>query len=99
MGAVRHLVARRGVINQDQIEIGGEGHLAAAEASHADYCERASGHPPMPPRELRLHGWQQRHERGFSDVGERPASCRAVEGTAKQLNTDLKAALTGPAAQ
>ena len=53
----------------------------------------------MPARELGFDPRQQRGKRGFRDIGEhRPGLC-AVEGTAQQLDPDLKPSFTGPASQ
>ena len=97
--AVGSLAAGRDVIDQDQIQIGGEGHLAAAEAAHPDHRETASRHPAVAVRELGFHPRQQRGERSLRDIGQRCPGLRAVEGAAQQLDSDLKPSFTGPAPQ
>ena len=52
--AVRCCDRGRRVVDHDQIEIGGEGHLAAAETPHADDRKRAARHPAVAAREIRL---------------------------------------------
>ena len=83
MGSVRSFAARRSIINQDQIEIRGEGHLPAAEPAHSDHCERPSGHSPVAPRKIRFDCREQCGERCLGDVGEDYAGLDAVEGAAQ----------------
>ena len=90
----------RRVVDQDQVEIGGEGHLAAAEPAHADDRERAARAPARAaartrprPRAAARRARSRRCRRSAL-----PASL-AVERAAQQLHADLEAPLAGPAPQ
>ena len=87
----------RRVVDQDQVEVGGETHLAAAETPHRDHGEFAARHGAVLAGEI---GGDQRHHRpehGLGDVGEHRPRRRTVEIAAEELDADLKAPLIGPA--
>ena len=96
---VRHLCIIRRVVHDNQVEIRGEAHLAAAEPAHRDHCEPAPGNAPVLAGEIGGHRRGQCGEHGLGDVSEGGAGPLAIVAGAQQLHADLKAPLVRPAPQ
>ena len=95
--SVRRLDLLGRVIDENEVEIGGRAHLAAAELAEPKHDQRAARHAAVALGELRRDPRQQAGERRLGDVGEGAARRLAVEPPAQELHADLELALADPA--
>ena len=86
------------VIHEDEIDIGGDGQLAAAELAEGDDGDAVAGQAAMLARELLFDRWLEGGDGGVRDVGERGAGGFGVRDVAQHAHADLELAILGPAA-
>ena len=95
--AVRRLEAGRDVVDEDQVEVGGGRHLAAAELAHAQHRQALAAEAAMRLGEALLDPIAQRGDRGGGDVGVGEARLGRPHDRLELLHADLEAPVVGPA--
>ena len=95
--ALRRLAPGGNVVDDDQIDIGGEGHLAAAQLAERQHGELAALYHAMRAAEFHRDARQDLGDGGFGDIGKAGAGRLAVEPVAQQLDAELEFALADPA--
>ena len=75
LAAVRGFQAGRDVVDEDQVEVGGGRHLAAAELAHAQHGQPLAAEAAMRLGEALLDAVAQRRDGGGGDVGIGEPAC------------------------
>ena len=84
-------------IDENHIEIGGEGHFPPPQLAQADNDELAARHDAMGALKFRFHKGQQALQGGVGNIAQRRAGFLAGDHGAQKLHADLEFPVMGPA--